>query len=152
MAKNAPAMQETRVRSLCPEDALEKEMATHSSILACIIPWTEEPGGLQSIGSQLVGHDWGNWIWVARNSVMIIEPRFQYFSRPMIILWKESNLHFLFLDIERIFRTTANIWEKCHTARALSYCPPLRSKSVYSYKMLCLGMTSKSYLETKFIS
>ena len=51
MVKNPPAMQETRVRSLGPEDALEKKMATHSSILAWIIPWTEEPGGLQSIGS-----------------------------------------------------------------------------------------------------
>ena len=148
MAKNAPAVQETRVLSLGPEDALEKEMATHSSILA----WTEKPGGIQSIGSQLVWHDWSNWTWDASNSVMIIEPWFQYFSRPMFILWKESNLHLLFLDIGRFFRTTANVWEKCHTARALSYCPPLRSKSVYSYKMLCLGMTSKSYLETKFIS
>jgi len=51
-------MQETRVRSLGWEDALEKRMATHSSILAWKIPWTEEPGGLQSIGSQRVGHDY----------------------------------------------------------------------------------------------
>ena len=45
------------VQSLCREDPLEKEMATHSSILARRIPWTEEPGGLQSMGSQRVGHD-----------------------------------------------------------------------------------------------
>ena len=51
-------MQETWVWSLGQEDALEKEMATHSSILAWRIPWTEEPGGLQSTGSQRVGHDW----------------------------------------------------------------------------------------------
>ena len=51
------AMQETWVQSLGREDALEKEMATHSSILAWRIPWTEEPGGLQSMGSQRVGHD-----------------------------------------------------------------------------------------------
>ena len=50
-------MQETWVRSLGREDPLEKEMATHSSILAWRIPWTEEPGGLQSIGSQRVGRD-----------------------------------------------------------------------------------------------
>ena len=50
MVKNLPAMQETRVQSLGWEDPLEKEMATHSSILAWEIPWTEEPGGLQSIG------------------------------------------------------------------------------------------------------
>ena len=46
-----------KVRSLSGEDPLEKEMATHSTILAWEIPWTEEPGGLQSIGSQRVGHN-----------------------------------------------------------------------------------------------
>ena len=55
--KNLPAVQETRVRSLAREDPLEKEMATHSSILSWKISWTEEPGGLQSMGSQRVGHD-----------------------------------------------------------------------------------------------
>ena len=55
--KRLPPMRETRVRSLGQEDPLEKEMATHSSILAWRIPWTEEPGGLQSTGSQRVGHD-----------------------------------------------------------------------------------------------
>ena len=50
-------MQETRVQSLGWEDTLEKEMATHSSILASEIPWTEEPGRLQSMGSQRVRHD-----------------------------------------------------------------------------------------------
>ena len=52
-----PAMQETWVRSLGWEDALQKGMATHSSILAWEISWTEEPGGLQSLASQRVGHD-----------------------------------------------------------------------------------------------
>ena len=52
MVKNLPGMQETRVRSLGREDVLEKGMATHSKILAWEIPWTEEPGGLQSMGSQ----------------------------------------------------------------------------------------------------
>ena len=51
-------MQETRVQSLHWEDPLEKGMAIHSSILAWRIPWTEEPGGLQSMGSQRVGHSW----------------------------------------------------------------------------------------------
>ena len=55
--KRLPAMQETWVQSLGREDPLEKEMATHSSILAWRIPWTEEPGGLQSMGSQRVTHD-----------------------------------------------------------------------------------------------
>ena len=53
-----PEMQETRVRSVGWEDPLEMEMATHSSILAWEIPWTEEPGSLQSMGLQGVGHDW----------------------------------------------------------------------------------------------
>ena len=57
MVKNLPAMQEKGVRFLSQEDPLEKGMATHSSILAWRIPWTEEPGGLQSMGLQRVGHD-----------------------------------------------------------------------------------------------
>ena len=51
-------MQETQVQSLGQEDPLEKKTATHSSILAWEFPWTEEPGGLQSMGSGIVGHDW----------------------------------------------------------------------------------------------
>ena len=54
--KNPPAMQETWVPSLGREDPLEKGMATHSNVLAWRIPWTEEPGGLQSMGLQRVGH------------------------------------------------------------------------------------------------
>ena len=57
MIKHLPTMQETRVRSLVQEDPLEKEMGTHSSILACRIPWIEEPGGLKSMGSQRVRQD-----------------------------------------------------------------------------------------------
>ena len=57
MEKNMPAMQETQVGSLGWEDSLEKGMATHSSVLAWRIPWTGEPGGLQFMGSQRVGHD-----------------------------------------------------------------------------------------------
>ena len=57
MVKRLPATRETWVRSLGREDPLEKEMATLSSILAWKIPWMEEPGGLQSMGSQRVGHD-----------------------------------------------------------------------------------------------
>ena len=56
--KSRPAMRETWVQSLGQEDPLEKEMATYTSILAWRIPWMEEPGGLQSTGSQRVGHDW----------------------------------------------------------------------------------------------
>ena len=57
MVKRLPAMWETRVQSLDWEDPLEKEMVTHSSILAWKIPWTEDAGRLQSMGLQTVGHD-----------------------------------------------------------------------------------------------
>ena len=72
-------MQETRVQSLGQEDPLEKEMATHSSILAWRIPWTEEPGGLQSTGSQRVGHDWATSLSLllylqSRNDFLLISP------------------------------------------------------------------------------
>ena len=64
MVKDMPAMQETQVQSLGQEYPLEKDMATHSSILACRIPWTEEPGGLQLMGSQRVRHvSLGTWEW-----------------------------------------------------------------------------------------
>ena len=57
VVKNLPAMQETQVQSLGQEDPLEKEMATHSSVHAWEIPWTQEPGELQSIVLQRLGHD-----------------------------------------------------------------------------------------------
>ena len=69
--KNLPAMQdmqETRVQSLVQEDPLEEEMVTHPSILAWRIPWTEEAGGLQSMGSQRGGHDGAHTVWAALTS------------------------------------------------------------------------------------
>ena len=57
MVKRPPTMRETQVRSLGREDSLEKEIATHASVLAWKIPWTKEPAGLQSMGLQRVGHD-----------------------------------------------------------------------------------------------
>ena len=70
MVNNLPAMQEmqeTPVRSLGQEDPLEEGMATHSSILAWRIPWTEEPGGLWYIGSQRVRHDWSEHAYTVHN-------------------------------------------------------------------------------------
>ena len=58
MVKHLPTMRDTWVQSLGQEDLLEKEMVTHSSILAWKIPWTKKPGRLQAMGSQRVGHDW----------------------------------------------------------------------------------------------
>ena len=60
--KRLPVLRETRVRSLGWEDPLEKEMATHSSTLAWKISWMEEPGRLQSMGSQRVRHNWATWL------------------------------------------------------------------------------------------
>ena len=72
--KHLPIMQETWVQSPGRKDLLEKEMATHSSILAWKIPWTEDPGRLQSMGSQRVGHDWATSLHV--------------------FLWPDSSFHF----------------------------------------------------------
>ena len=74
--KNPPAMRETQempVQSLGEEGPLEKGMATHSSILAWKISWTEEPGGLQCMGLQRVGHDWSNWACVhALKDILVV--------------------------------------------------------------------------------
>ena len=67
MVKNLPAMQKTQIWCLDQEDPLKEEMATHSSILAWRVPWTEEAGGLQSMGSQKAGHDWATFTgWCSR--------------------------------------------------------------------------------------
>ena len=83
-------MQEIRVRSLGQEDPLEEEMATHSSILAWEIPWTEESGGIQCLGSQKVGRDWAravNTIWVSCCPLLSQggRNRFSTFFAPMIV-------------------------------------------------------------------
>ena len=72
--KRLPGMQETRVRSLGQEDPLEKEMATHSSTLAWRVPWREEPGVLQSVGSQRVGQDWANSLSLSLSSEIQKKP------------------------------------------------------------------------------
>ena len=87
MVKNLPAIQETRVQSLSREDSLEKGMATHSSILAWRIPWTEKPGRLQSIGLQRVGHDWAHMrsdmqFASSKNS---LDEEFNFFNREYAI-------------------------------------------------------------------
>ena len=95
-------MQKVRVQSLCQEDPLEKEMATHSSILGWKIPWTEEPSRLQSMVSQGVGHDWVTFILfflVASHCPFLIMPvyltsfepllrDFSCLSFPLRLLWE----------------------------------------------------------------
>ena len=76
MVKNPPAMQEIQVQSRGREDLLEKGMATHSSILAWTISWTEEPGGLQFMRSQRCGHDSAtNFYFQSRSEVCTLENR-----------------------------------------------------------------------------
>ena len=80
--KNLPVMQETQVCSLCGEDPLEKGMATHSSMRAWSNLWTEEPGGLQSMGSQRVGHNWATntfQIWMQNKLDQTRWPRMSKF-------------------------------------------------------------------------
>ena len=83
MVKSLPVMWETQVQSLGQKDPLEKELTTHSSFLAWRIPWTDDPGGLESMESQRVGHDWvintqEPWIWkwklLNKCSALGIEP------------------------------------------------------------------------------
>ena len=104
--KHLPGMWETRVWSLGREDPLEKEMATHSSILAWRIPWREEPGRLQSMGSQRVRHDW-------ETSLHFTSPhRYLYNSKTCLALiffhlhdlTTFSNL--LFLPVVSVFQTS----------------------------------------------
>ena len=83
--KHLPTMQDTQVRSLGQEDLLEKEMATHSSTLAWKIPWTQEPGGLQSIGSQRVRHDWATSMSMSQYLKSLdISYKFSYFRFLLI--------------------------------------------------------------------
>ena len=74
MSKILPKMQQTWIRSLGQEDPLEKEMAAHSSILAWRIPWTEKPGGLQTMESQRVRHDWTSFTHSLLISIIIYIP------------------------------------------------------------------------------
>ena len=98
MVKNLPAMQETQVWPLGREDPLEKGMATHSTILAWRIPWTEEPGVLQSVGLQRAGHDWATnitidrmsgvwfWAWKCPDQLWSLSP--VNFLGLRILIWK----------------------------------------------------------------
>ena len=115
-------MQDTRVRSLGWEDPLEKEMATHSSTVAWRIPWREEPGRLQSMGSQRVGHDWAtsltlNLISVSRSLfssifVCFLDSKYE---------WK--NTVFVFLFLTYISLNTLKIHSCCNKVQnfILSY-------------------------------
>ena len=94
-------MQETWVRSLGLEDPLEKEMAIHSSILAWRIPWMEEPGGLQSTGSQRVRHDWATSLSLSQLNGKLKKK----ICQSIILIWL-----IWFLETSSIFMFTDNIY------------------------------------------
>ena len=96
--KRLPAMWEMWVQSLGREDPLEKEMATHSSILAWRIPWMEEPGGLQSTGSQRVGHDWATSLTHSQGCTTITTIWKHQFSGAQPSLWSNSHIHTWLLE------------------------------------------------------
>ena len=87
-------MQKTRIQSLGWEDSLEKGMATHSSILVWRIPWTEEPGGVQSMGSQRAGHDWATKTFTFNNN-RVCYLRSTYY----VPVAKQSTFMYIFLII-----------------------------------------------------
>ena len=94
MVKRLPAMQKTQVQFLGPEDPLEKEMATHSNILAWKISWTEEPGGLECMGLQRV-------IWLCDFTSSSISETIQYFSFCLLISFNtmpSSFIHVVTID------------------------------------------------------
>ena len=123
MVKNLPAMQEIWVQSLGWEDSLEKEITIHSGILVWRIPWTEKPGGLQSMGSQRVRHDWA----INITQVMDIEKLYflQCFHKSKIISKEKDNqqqqhiyLLLLFLNHSVVSDSVdfATLWAVAHQA------------------------------------
>ena len=87
MVKNLPAKQEAWVHSLGQEDRLEEGMAIHSSMLACEIPWTEEPGGLQSMGSQRAHHDLATKQQQPRRELLIL-PEISFLYQKDSFVWR----------------------------------------------------------------
>ena len=125
MVKRVPGMRETRVRSLGWEDPLEKEMATHSSIHAWRIPWTEEPGRLQSMGSQ--------------SQTRLSDFTFTLYIRMIFgVLWVTENIllyfiHLLF-EIDENQLSAEFMWEPSHVNHGVirCHCAPVKSHTLDS--------------------
>ena len=133
--KRLPTMRETQVQSLGQEDPLEKDMATHSTTLAWKIPWTEEPGGLQSMGSQRVRHDWvtsfhftsmagkeDNWVCVCTHTHTHRDTDTDTHTHKQ--KWKPDNFpgefiagadHVTSSDLQCAFRRDGKIWSQLKT-------------------------------------
>ena len=112
---------EMQVQSLGQEDPLEEVVATHSSILAWRIPWTEEPWGLQSMGSQRVGHDWRDleqhsawWILIVTSKTVRKKPRNIAMGHVLLRCWNDCWIRYIFVSKGRfIFHVTHSIWIVC---------------------------------------
>ena len=135
-------MQETWVWSLVREDPLEKKMATHSSILAWRIPWTEEPSGLQSMGLQRVGHDWAT-------SLSLFTLTFHtLYSRIIEIPCSPMQTHFFFncnVDIQLLshIRLFATPWTAAHQASlffTISWLMSMESVMPSNHLVLCCSL------------
>ena len=104
--KNLPAMWETWVGSLGREDPLGKEMATHSSILAWKISWTQEPGGLQSMGLERVGQDWVTNTYIVYSDFFSFFLLIIFFALKATIFSKRVLFNYLFLAVLGLHRST----------------------------------------------
>ena len=125
--KHLPIMQETWVRSLGREVSLEKEMAAHSSILAWKIPWMEEPGRLQSMGSQRVGHDWATSLtYKAKGSCL---------GYRSLFLWNK--------------KFTVDSQEDYECASASHQCPPTTLSQLWEYAAPVRQIRLLSFLQSR---
>ena len=106
--KNSPAMQEMQFQSLGWEDPLEEEMATYSSILAWEIPWTEEPGRLQAMGLQRVGHD---WVTSLHFTSTLKKTKINMYLKYLYIYWNQTDI--LSFHIEKLEVTCFYKAEHC---------------------------------------
>ena len=128
-------MQDTQVQSLAQEDPLEKEMATHSSIPAWKIPWTEEPGGLQSMGSWRVGHD-----WMTKHMLNGMFQASAVFSMLFTLTGMVSSSFYLFFqtqvrnDLLQEVSPNLKAFLSTHTASS-----PFASHKTGDAEMICLG-------------
>ena len=109
MVKNPPAMQETWVQSLGQDDLLEKGMSTHSSILAWRIPWTEEPGWLQFMGSQSVRHNWATNTFHFHLTILLSNSTPWYLPEWNQAEWKHTTQKFVHKCSESIIHESQKV-------------------------------------------
>ena len=144
-------MQKTWVQSLGQEDPLEKEMATHSSILAWEIPWMEEPGGLQSTGSQRVGHDWATSLSFFHVSMSHVNIKPWRFSALSIFISKSKLTEWYASDSDEVWYKISfsiNSWVKdlFHKCRKLVKMFRLKGKIVWLWGGASLDALEKPSL------